>query len=144
MKPMRLLAVEDNPRDLRLLQIALSECPDLGHTLESAASVPQAQARLRKDGVDLVLLDLNLPGSSGLETLALLQSAVPDGPPIVVLTGLADEDQGLGAVRRGAQDYLIKGRMTGDLLGRVLRYAVERHAILRELRRALARAGPAG
>ncbi len=76
--------------------------------------------------VDIVLLDLGLPDSRGLDTLQQLHSALPQ-TPIIVLTADDDEKQGLGAIARGAQDYLFKGDITPRLLQRALRYALERH-----------------
>lgn len=136
-RPLNLLAVEDNPRDVRLLQIALSEVPGLPHKLEVVGDIASAHTRLRTGGIDVVLLDLGLPGSQGTQTLVNFQKGAPD-LPVVVLTGLADEQAAMEAARMGAQDYLVKGRMFGELLPRVLRYAVERHRILAELRTAVA------
>lgn len=132
----RLLVVEDNPRDVRLLQIALSEARNFPHDLEVVTNLPDAHTRLTNGGIDLVLLDLGLPDSQGTETLVKFQSGAPD-VPVVVLTGLADEQAAMEAARMGAQDYLVKGRMFGELLPRVVRYAMERHRILSELRRAV-------
>ncbi|HXF93673.1 MAG TPA: PAS domain S-box protein, partial [Nitrospiraceae bacterium] len=88
---------------------------------------------------DVVLLDLSLPDSQGLETLTRVHAAA-NGVPIVVLTSLEDEALGLQLIRAGAQDYLVKGQVTGPLLRRALRYAVERtlaEAALKHSERAL-------
>lgn len=134
--PVRLLAIDDNPRDTRLLEIALAEVAGLRWTLEKASDLSSGLARLGRGGVDLVFLDLGLPDSQGLDTLDVLQRRHGD-VPVVVLTGLADEALASEAARRGAQDYLVKGHMTGQLLQRVVRYSVERHRLLAELRAAL-------
>ena len=136
MNPTRILLVEDNPRDVRLVEIALSEADGFEHKLEVARSLTEGIARGKKGGLDLVLLDLGLPESLGTPTLVKFLQAVPD-LPVVVLTGMSDEDIAIEAARMGAQDYLVKGHMRGDLLRRVFRYAVERHRTLLELRRAL-------
>lgn len=132
----RLLAIDDNPRDTRLLEIALAEASGLRCDLEKAPDLTTGLARLARGGIDLVFLDLGLPESQGLDTLNEVQRSHRD-VPVVILTGLADETLAEEAARRGAQDYLVKGRMTGELLQRVVRYAVERHRLLGELQRAL-------
>jgi PAS domain-containing protein len=81
--------------------------------------------RLVEGGIDVVLLDLGLPDSRGLETLNRAHTQAPE-VPIVVLTGLADETVGVKAVQEGAQDYLVKGQVDGDVLVRAIRYGIER------------------
>ena len=97
-------------------------------TEESRQGGPQS-------AIDVVLLDLSLPDSEGLETLAKTHTSAPE-VPIIVLTGLGDEALGFEAVRRGAQDYLIKGEVTTALLSRAIRYAVERNRLLDQLEEA--------
>ena len=80
---------------------------------------------LKKTECDVLLLDLGLPDSSGLETVAAVRREFPD-IPIVVLTGLADEEIALEAMRMDIQDYLLKGQITADLLARSIRYSLER------------------
>lgn len=104
-------------------QIEVEQVPDLSHTLD----------RLPKGGIDLVLLDLDLPDSHGFNTFERVFTAAPD-VPIVVLTELDDEELGLSTVRGGAQDYLIKGEVSSDLLRRSIQYAVERHRLTSALR----------
>lgn len=79
------------------------------------------------------MLDLSLPDSTGLDTFIRLYMQAPD-VPIVVLTGLDDEATATQAVQAGAQDYLVKGHVSGDLLVRAMRYAIERHRLLMQLR----------
>jgi DNA-binding response OmpR family regulator len=83
---------------------------------------------------DLVLLDLGLPDSSGLETYEKVSKVVSD-IPIVVLTGLDDEEVAVGAVKKGAQDYLIKGEVDNRTLLRSLNYAIERSKLLFRLKK---------
>jgi CheY-like chemotaxis protein len=78
---------------------------------------------------DVVLLDLNLPDSEGLDTLTRMLDTAKD-VPIVVLTGGGDEGQGVQAIRMGAQDYFPKGKLDSSWVGRALRYAIQRHVLL--------------
>lgn len=136
--PLSLLLVEDNPGDARLIEEYLTD----GTWREESTPVPDVTraARLadgidaRSDEIDLVLLDLDLPDSTGLETLQSMV-AVVDEEPIVVLTGLDDQRLGVAAVERGAQDYLVKDEVTPALLHRTIQYAIERERQQRELRR---------
>jgi serine phosphatase RsbU (regulator of sigma subunit) len=119
---LRVLLVEDDPGDAFLVQELLVEAR-APIDLEIATSMAQARPLLRT--VDCVLLDLGLPDASGLSGLRELLDCAA-GVAICVLTGLEDEHLGVAAVGEGAQDYLVKGRVDGVLLGRALRYAVER------------------
>ncbi len=129
----RILLVEDNARDVRLMQIVLSELDDFPHLLETANDLVSGVARVRAGGVDLVLLDLNLPESQGVATLARFVREAP-AVPVIVVTTLADRELAAEAVAKGAQDYLVKGRMHGPLLPHVLRGGMERHRLTAELR----------
>jgi signal transduction histidine kinase len=127
----RVLLVEDNPADVDLIQEALEEAaldPALDAPplqLEQVDRLSEALDRLRRETVDIVLLDLSLPDSHGFDTFVRLERAAP-GTPIVVLSGLDDEAMAVRAVREGAQDYLVKGQVEGKTLTRSIRYAVER------------------
>jgi serine phosphatase RsbU (regulator of sigma subunit) len=114
--------VEDDEGDALLVRELLSEAA-ARVTIQHAGSLAQAKPLLAQ--ADCVLLDLGLPDSQGLDGLRWLNEHVP-GVAVVVLTGLADEHLGEEAVRAGAQDYLVKGQVSGLLLYRVIRYAVER------------------
>jgi len=127
------LVVEDNPGDARLIQHAL-ESGGATFAVEHTDRVSAALDRLSKGGVDIVLLDLSLPDSSGLPTFAVVRSCAED-VPIVVLTGLDDEATATSAVQAGAQDYLVKGSFDSDAIARAVRYAVERHRLQQDLRR---------
>jgi PAS domain S-box-containing protein len=117
--------VEDNPGDARLILELLGEVQAGAFDLERVDRLDDALTRLARTGVDVVLLDLGLPDSQGLDTFVRARSRAPN-EPIVVISGLDDERVALEAVRSGAQDYLVKGRIEGQLLARVLRYAIER------------------
>ena len=138
----RVLLVEDNPGDARLYREMLRPphppVPDLLHVGDLAA----ARRMLSQSVFDVVLLDLGLPDSQGVATLEGLLP-VAGGSPVVVLTGLDDQEMGAEAMRRGAQDYLVKGTVEPDLLVRTLRYAIERHEALTRATEASARAAAA-
>jgi len=130
---MRVLLIEDNEDDAILIREMLAEKKDLGIELEWVDRLSRGLIELGSGKIDLVLLDLSLPDSHGLETFDTVQRCAPD-VPIVVLTGLDDEAMANQAVRRGAQDYLVKGRLDSYLLTRAARYAVERKQAERALR----------
>ncbi|MGE0295364.1 PP2C family protein-serine/threonine phosphatase [Pseudonocardia sp.] len=124
MSAWRVLLVEDDPADAFLVQEHLSEAAP-GLKVVVAGSVIEALDRGLLGGCACVLLDLNVPGSNGLDGLRALLRADP-GAAVCVLTGLDDEHLGIAAVAEGAQDYLVKGRSDGPVLIRAIRYAVER------------------
>lgn len=129
----RLLLVEDNPGDVRLIREALSEGRWTRFELSHCDTLADALARLREGHIDVMLLDLTLPDSSGLDTLRTAHRQAPD-VPILVLTGFDDETVALSAVNEGAQDFLVKGRVDGELIDRAVRYAIERHRVLEQAR----------
>jgi two-component system cell cycle sensor histidine kinase/response regulator CckA len=135
---MRVLLIEDNEDDVCLIREMLLENPEVGIQLEWVDSLRRGLTQLAQGESDLVLLDLSLPDSRGLETLDKIQGQTPD-VPIVVLTGLDDEGTATQAVRRGAQDYLVKGRLDSYILMRAARYAVERKQAEKALRESEAR-----
>ncbi len=132
--PVRVLLVEDNSGDARLIREFILESGGNAFEVEWVQRFDAALERLRGDGFAVVLLDLSLPDSRGIETFLKLHAQAP-GVPVVVLTGLADETVAVQAVHEGAQDYLVKGQGDGRLLVRALRYAVERWAISAQLAR---------
>jgi serine phosphatase RsbU (regulator of sigma subunit) len=120
---LRVLLVEDDDGDAFLFEELLSMA-DLDVAVRRERTVAEAEARLPSD-VACVVLDLGLPDADGLAALHRLREAAP-ATPMLVLTGLSDTARGLEAVAAGAQDYLVKGRVDGELLARSIRYAVER------------------
>jgi diguanylate cyclase (GGDEF)-like protein/PAS domain S-box-containing protein len=120
-----ILLIEDNPGDARQVEEILKDVPGFLFKIERADRLSKGLECLKADGVDIVLLDLNLLDSNGYETYQKLHSNFPD-VPAVLLTGLEDEELGLRAVRDGAQDYLVKGNLDGNMLARSIRYAMER------------------
>lgn len=123
--PIKTLLIEDNPGDSRLIREMLSEAKDVSFDLKYAERLQAGLDQIGQGGIDVVLLDLGLPDSQGLETLDKTYALAPE-VPIVVLTGLDDDTLGVQAVNRGAQDYLKKGQVDGELLMRTIRYAIER------------------
>jgi signal transduction histidine kinase len=121
----QVLLIEDNPGDARLIRDMLAEARGVLFDLECAARLSTGLERLAEGDMDVVLLDLGLPDSHGLDTLAKVQAQVPQ-VPILVLTSLEDEVVGMKAVREGAQDYLVKGQVDRNPLVRAMRYAIER------------------
>lgn len=136
--PNRILLVEDNPGDARLLRETLKDVANYRFDLEHVERFSQALERLQREHFDVVLLDLSLPDSQGLDTLAPVRDAAPD-VPILVLTGLNDEDLAVRALRVGAQDYLVKGQADGTSVVRAIRYARERKAAEEQIQRHLKR-----
>lgn len=130
----RVLVIEDNPADFRLLQEALRDVRAVGVQLTHALSLSDALKRLSEGGFDVALLDLSLPDTDGLEGLEQIQREAPE-LPVLVVTGRNDSELAVKAVREGAQDYLIKGTGDGHLLLRAMHYARERKQALQQLRR---------
>jgi Flp pilus assembly CpaE family ATPase len=122
----KVLLVEDNPADIRLVQETLASQNVAKFTVVHAGRLGAALERLAAEHFDVVLLDLSLPDSRGLDTLARMRRQTAS-VPIVVLSGLADETVAMKALREGAQDYLVKGNADGDVLARCIRFAIERH-----------------
>jgi diguanylate cyclase (GGDEF)-like protein len=119
-----LLVIEDRPGDAELVQALLRR--STVHQVFDVTAVPTlAEAMPLLDEAACVLLDLALPDAEGLDGLRTVRLAAPN-VPVVVLTGYADEDLGLEALRQGAQDYLVKGEIDGRQLTRTIRYAMER------------------
>lgn len=152
--PLQLLLIEDNPGDARYIAELLREATELSARVRSRETT---DGQLFDDGggapptihhetrlaaglelldevpIDVVLLDLDLPDSEGLETLSTTLDRAD--APVVVLTGLRDRERGIRALRRGADEYLVKDEVNSDLLIRTVYHAIERRAHLRELKR---------
>jgi len=129
---MKILLIEDNPGDARLIQELFRDIK--GHSVDiiNAETLAQAFGHLKETTFDVALVDLSLPDSHGLETFQKLAEAHPS-LPLVLLTGLNDQELAIQAVRQGAQDYLIKGEVDGQILIRSIDYAIERKRIQAEL-----------
>jgi two-component system, cell cycle response regulator len=131
----RVLLVEDNPGDARLVREALNDGAPDEFIVQVADSLQQALEILGRaaEAVDVVLLDLSLPDSQGLETYRAIHGRDPE-VPVLVLSGLNDESVALKAVNEGAQDFLRKSKVDSELLPRAIRYAIERHGMLAQVR----------
>ncbi|HEU0079833.1 MAG TPA: hybrid sensor histidine kinase/response regulator [Longimicrobiaceae bacterium] len=129
------LLVEDNPADAELIALRLESAGSAGEPpvrLLHAGSTAEACAALRETPVDMVILDLSLPDASWPGAFHRVRAEAPE-VPVIVLTGTDDEAVALRALRAGAQDYVLKPPPDGATLRRILRYAGERHRLLREL-----------
>jgi len=122
----RILLVEDNPGDARLLQEMLADVGEHRTNMQHVEKLSAALDLLAIESFNVALLDLGLPDSSGIETFERLHEQYPD-MPVVVLSGLDDESVAISAVERGAQDYIAKARLSGEMLLRAVRYAISRH-----------------
>ena len=133
-EPIKVLLVEDNLVDARLLYEGLQETLPEEFQVTHARRLSEALEYLWEDTCNVVLLDLGLPDSHGLDTLVLARAQAP-GVPIIVLTGFEDESLGDQALKEGAQDYLVKGKVDSKLLARSMRYAIARKAAEKALLR---------
>ncbi len=124
----RVLLIEDNPADARLTREILAEAGRYAFDVAEAASLEDALALAAAQRFDVALMDLSLPDSQGLDGVARLRTA-SDALPIVVLTGLDDEEAAIEALQRGVQDYMVKGIEAATYMVRAIRYAIERKRI---------------
>jgi PAS domain S-box-containing protein len=121
-----ILLVDDDPLDRRLVRMILARSNPPGQfNIDDAGTLSEAAKCLENGNYDITLLDLNLPDSNGISTVQDAKNTNAD-TPIVVLTGLDDEEMGLLAIRSGADDYLVKGRSLEHMLVRTIRYSLER------------------
>lgn len=131
---LKVLLIEDNPLDARLIQIMIAEAGAGQFELERVERVADGLERLKRGNIGLVLVDLSLPDSHGLETFETVHSAFPK-TPIIVMSGMDDQAVAVRAVHEGAQDFLVKGHVNGLLLVRAMRYALERMRTAEQLER---------
>ena len=136
----KVLMVEDDLAYARFIKEILKEPLQLNFELTHADRVKHALDHIDAKDFDAVLLDLNLPDSTGFDTLNRIYEKAPS-TPIIVLTGLADEDVGVSAVQKGAQDYLSKEEVNSLLLSRTVKYAIERKRSVEELEKRLRHRG---
>ncbi|ACM21917.1 response receiver sensor diguanylate cyclase/phosphodiesterase, GAF and PAS domain-containing [Geotalea daltonii FRC-32] len=135
MEKIKILLIEDNPYDLALIEEMLAEREDTRFSVKQVGRLAQGIKVLAAEQFHVVLLDLGLPDSQGLATLARIQEKNAD-TPVILLTGLDDEGMGLEAVEKGAQDYLIKGQFNASLLTRSIRYSIQRKRAEETIRKA--------
>lgn len=122
----KILLIEDNPGDARLIRETLKEV-DNSFDLEHVVRLQDGLERIQKGDIGMILLDLSLPDSSGIDAYIRVHSKAKH-IPIIVITGMQDEELAVKAVSTGAQDYLVKGQIEGNSLIRAIRYAILRHA----------------
>jgi two-component system sensor histidine kinase UhpB len=127
-----ILLIEDNPADSELVSIFLKGIYLNRSTLARADSLTMGMSLIEESQFDVIILDLTLPDSWGLETFSKLHAKAPD-IPIIVLTGMEDETIGINAVKLGAQDFLLKGKIKGNDLQRSINYSIERHKLIQSL-----------
>jgi signal transduction histidine kinase len=132
----KILLIEDDRLVSRLIQDMLAKVSEINCEIEWFERLTPALERLGKNAIDVVLLDLFLPDSAGIDTLVKVQ-ACSSGIPVLVLTGLDDESTAIKAMQVGAQDYLVKGREDVFHFIRAIRYAIERKRIQEALKKAL-------
>ena len=131
----KILLVEDDLTDAELIRAVLSEETDLKRDIRHADKLSLAIDCLNNDDFDVILSDLSLPDSQGIDTFAHIRDRAPN-IPIIVLTGLDDKVTALKAVRKGAQDYILKEQINNcHLLSHAILYAIERHKLLMELKK---------
>jgi PAS domain S-box-containing protein/putative nucleotidyltransferase with HDIG domain len=132
-KAINILLIEDNPAEAQLIEEILTEARGVHLKLECVDRLSTGLARLVTNDIGLVLLDLNLPDSEGFATFAKVYAEVP-GVPIVILSGLADENLAIKTVHEGAQDYVVKGNLDSYSFLHTIRYAIERKRTEEQLR----------
>ena len=127
-RKLKVLLIEDNPGDARLIREYLSDEAGAAFSVEHAPVLAAGLDRLAQGGVDLVLLDLSLPDSPMPKTFQRVHEAAPE-VPIIVMSGLDDEEFAIQTVKEGAQDYLVKNQVETRLLVHAMRYAIERKRV---------------
>lgn len=128
----RIMMIEDNLGDAMLISEMLKESTNKKYFLQHNLQLSTAFECLERKSFDIILLDLGLPDSLGLSTLRKVLEKFPS-IPVVIMTGLDDDETGFEAVKLGAQDYLIKGHIDSSLLFRTIRYSIERKNIEKAL-----------
>ncbi|MEO5356963.1 MAG: response regulator [Nitrospirae bacterium YQR-1] len=131
-KVIKLLIIEDDSGEIALIEELLKDEANVKLKIEKTQSLSSAFGRLPQGNIDVVILDLMLPDSKGLDTFTAIYALIPE-VPIVVLSGMDDDKFATQAVSMGAQDYLVKGTFNGHLLLRSLLYAIERNRLQLEL-----------
>jgi len=125
-RKVRILLIEDNPGDARLIKEALSETEKIQIEIVHVTRLADVKKVIKEYTIDVIVLDISLPDVSGLETVSKTKEIAPD-TAIIVLTGVVDEELAYRAVQEGAQDYLVKGLVDAHVLERVIIYAIERN-----------------
>lgn len=127
-----ILLIEDDEVDRLRVRRYLSEGPEAWARIDEADSIGKGMAKLACNTYDCLLLDLHLPDGDGMDFLAALQRDSDTSPAIVLQTVEDDESLGMRALELGAQDYLVKSAVNAPLMLKTIRYAIQRHGLLRE------------
>lgn len=125
-EPLKILVIEDDNAIAKLITMIIEKSGP--YSVERANSIAMAQARLEQGGIDAALLDLELPDSSGIETVRRICSNHPE-LPVVILTSHSESDIAQQALREGAEDFVSKGTSIAIMLDRALRYSLERKRV---------------
>lgn len=133
----KLLLVDDDAGDRKIVKLALAQSSNIAiFNIDIAVTLSEATECLKNKDYDVVLLDLGLPDSREINTIQKALDANPN-VPIVVLTGLANEEMGIEAIKKGAEDYLVKGKHLEHTIARIIRYAIERKKVEKSLKDAI-------
>jgi len=124
-KKIEILLFEDNPGDAGLIEEMLAEFASFPYDFKNAETLSEGLSLLKENSFDVILSDLGLPDSDGIDTFLEIY-AINSRIPVIILTGMNDEKIGIEAVKKGAQDYLVKGQVDGRLLKRSIQYSIER------------------
>lgn len=127
----RVLLVEDKVADADIVREYLSSHEKYHFEIQRSGSLSEATNFINREGFHVILLDLNLPDSSGLNTFEKIK-AMASSTPVLILTGIDDRELALKVVRGGAQDYLVKGQFDSHMLTRLIEFAIERTNFDRE------------
>ena len=137
MDRIKILLVEDNPADQLMVEEVLQDVSTFRYTLATCERVQEALTRIEEEKPDVILLDLSLPDSSGLESLDKIRDH-SSTIPVIIFTGLDNQQTGIAAINRGAEDYLVKGEIRdGSVLERTISFALERYKLRHELYQAM-------
>ena len=131
-----ILHFEDNPGDAVMIRDVLEDVGNIDFRIKLSERLNDGLRQLTHSNTDIILLDLNLPDSKGIVTFEEVKKAAGN-TPIIIMSGLSDENLALKAVKQGAQDYLVKGQVDANLLIRTILYGIERQKLWTELRQAI-------
>ena len=134
MNKITILLIEDNPSDVRLIKELLKEIDNFSYNLLTSGTIKEGCDQIRNNKLDLILLDLNLPDSMGHQTFNAVLGCSSD-IPIILISGVEDEELSLNLIKEGAQDYITKQRLSNSLLDKVILYSIERKKAERALKK---------
>ena len=134
MRAITILLIEDNPPEVRLIREMLKEVSNFKYNLISEVTLKEGCEQIQKNNFDIILLDLNLPDSTGKQTFQKVIECSND-IPVVLITGMEEEKLSLKLIMEGAQDYITKQSMNPDLLGKSILYSIERQKLLKNIKK---------